>query len=447
MIDQAPGRSSKPWARAASAAFLLMVCLLPWMKHGFTLGGLEVVPSDLIFLVVMALWLAALAAGEMRLRFHPAFVLLALYFAAMAASLIVSADPRASAFKLLTQLYLLALPVMAFNFVETRAQAKKLILCWIAAATLVGAYGAATVLLFPLFGYDSFLREPLHNFGTLPPGFYPRIELTFEYPAMLANYLGVSLMLLLVAGAQGWVRRTTGAAAAGLMLLSAFFALTPGFGGILAMLFIWVWYRQRARHPRLAGFALLAAIGSIASEVLVAAVTPFLHPSAPFLIHVPGIATPLAPAVRLMVWTAAVHNFLASPLIGHGIGIDPVNVLFQPREGSKAFYVTDAHNLALGLAVQCGLLGLAALGAIVAVGIRQARAAAAQCQKNLLLFGLSIAWLSGLAIEGLVGSFEDARHLWVLFGLMLAAARLGGNARACGAQPLADGAAETSHSH
>ena len=30
-----------------------------------------------------------------------------------------------------------------------------------------------------------------------------------------------------------------------------------------------------------------------------------------------------------------------------------------------------------------------------------------------------------MAIQGLGGSFEDARHLWVLFGLLLAAERIG----------------------
>jgi len=35
-----------------------------------------------------------------------------------------------------------------------------------------------------------------------------------------------------------------------------------------------------------------------------------------------------------------------------------------------------------------------------------------------------LAFLVAFAYEGLGGSFEDARHLWVLFGLFLASGRL-----------------------
>jgi len=88
-----------------------------------------------------------------------------------------------------------------------------------------------------------------------------------------------------------------------------------------------------------------------------------------------------------------------------------------------AYPVTDAHNLILSIAAQCGIVGVAALVAIVWFVVRQARAAAIPRPPEPLLFALSIAWLSGFVIEGLVGSFEDARHLWILLGFILAASR------------------------
>jgi hypothetical protein len=38
--------------------------------------------------------------------------------------------------------------------------------------------------------------------------------------------------------------------------------------------------------------------------------------------------------------------------------------------------------------------------------------------------GLAIAWLGSFALQGLVGSFEHQRHLWILFGLILSARQL-----------------------
>ena len=412
-----------PLLQWAKCSFFLQLFFLAWMKRGVTIQGLEAFPTDLLFLVTMALWAAALVTRQARLRLHPAFLLLGLYFAALALSAIFSVDRQTSAFKLLTQIYLLMLPVLAFNLIRTLDDLKRAFAWWLAAAVAVGAYGVATVLLFPFFGYHSFLSGPLHHFGTLPPGFYPRIELTFEYPAMLANYLGVSLMFVLVAERLRWLGRTQAIACSTVILVSALFALTPGFGGVVAMLGLWIWYCQRETSPGLARLALAGVSGVTILEVLVAAVTPVLHPTAPFLIHVPGLAKPIAPAVRLMVWMAAARTFLASPIVGHGIGVDPVSVPFQSPEETMAYPVTDAHNLILSIAAQCGIVGVAALVAIVWFVIRQARAAATPRPPEPLLFALSIAWLSGFVIEGLVGSFEDARHLWILLGFILAVSR------------------------
>jgi O-antigen ligase len=415
-----PERVEKPLLHAARTAFFLMLCLLPWMKHGMTIRGLEAFPADLLFLVATTLWLAALAAGQTRLRLHPAFLTLALYFAAMADSAVFSVEPRTSAFKLFTQLYPLLLPVLAFNLVRNEADLHRAFIWWLAPAMALAVSGVATILLFPFFGYDSFLSGPLHHFGTLPPGPYPRIELTFEYPAMLANYLGVSLMLLILARRLRWLGARAAAAAGAAVVLSALFALTPGFGGILAMLALWIWYRLRGPRPALARLAFAATCLSAVLEVLVAAVTPILHPTAPFLIHVPGLPVPLAPAVRLLAWIAAAHNFLASPIWGHGIGVDAVSVLYQAPEDSAPGYVTDAHNFVLNIAAQCGIVGVLSVAAIVGFVARQAWRSGHK--SNPLLFGLSIAWLSGFAIEGLVGSFEDARHLWILLGLLFSVA-------------------------
>jgi O-antigen ligase len=341
--------------------------------------------------------------------------LLGLYFAAMAASAIGSTDPRASAVKLLIELYLLGLPVLSFNVVRTMPQLRCLVLAWTVAAAAVAATGVVTLLLFPVLGRHSILSVALHNFGTLPPGPYPRLELTFLYPAMLANYLGVALLLVLAAARIGWIRHSLATLAAAAILASAFFALTPGFGGILWMLAMWFWYCNRETRPGPARAACAAGWVIALLAVLASTASPIAESNPPFLIELPALSQPLAPSVRLLAWIDAARTFLSAPLLGQGIGTKAVDVSYFAG-GCGQGCVTDAHNMFLSIAAQSGALGLAALLAIVVFVAR-----GVSPRSEPLDFALSTAWIGGFAVEGLVGSFEDARHLWLLFGLVLCA--------------------------
>ncbi len=77
----------------------------------------------------------------------------------------------------------------------------------------------------------------------------------------------------------------------------------------------------------------------------------------------------------------------------------------------------------LSFAVQTGVVGLVAMLAIIAFVASKLKAPLARSPADVITFGLAIAWLSGFALQGLVGSFEDARHLWIIFGLLLTASR------------------------
>jgi hypothetical protein len=275
-------------------------------------------------------------------------------------------------------------------------------------------------LLFPILG-PAVLGGMLHNIGTLPPGNYPRLDLTFLFPAMLANYLSVSLMLLLIGEHLGWFSRRTALVIAPLIVIAAFFALTPGFGGLLFGLGTWIWLLHRDRHPLGARIALITGCVMALIGVILASVTPIMHSTAPFLIHLPGFP-PLAPSVRFLAWTEALQNFAASPAVGRGWGVDTVDVNYQ-ASGCGVGCVTDAHNTFLNVAVQSGTVGIAALGSLIWFVARPVITALRGLPTTVLLAGLAIAWLSGVAVQGLVGSFEDARHLWVMFGLILVASR------------------------
>lgn len=405
--------------RFAQFFYLIMVFLLGWMRTPVTIRGLEAFPMDAAYLAAALLALVALVRREISLRFHRVYWLLLAYFAALSLSLVSSADPQRTAFKLLTQLYLLSLPVLTFTLVRTMADIRRVFAWWLAGSAGVALLGVSTLLLFPVLGPASVLDGPLHHFGTLPPGPYPRLELTTQFPAMLAHYLGTSLMLLLIGERLGWLSRRLALVLGLAILISALFTLTPGLGGILFMLAAWFWYSARVRRPVLAWAALAAGITMPLVAVLLASVT-FFHPTAPFLIHIPGLPT-LAPAVRLMAWMEATQTFLEMPLTGIGLGLDSVSVyMLTPYCDLTAACVTDAHNTFLSIAAQSGVVGLAALLAIIWFVARQMKPPP-HSARDVLVFGLALAWISGMAVQGLVGSFEDSRHLWLFFGLLVSA--------------------------
>jgi O-antigen ligase len=103
--------------------------------------------------------------------------------------------------------------------------------------------------------------------------------------------------------------------------------------------------------------SLLLALTGAFLFVLAMTVTPVLHSTAPYLIHLPGIV--LTPSRRLMIWTDAVRNFVRHQLTGRGIGTDPVMVKYLDATGDLEIS-TDAHNVFLSIAVQRGVIGLAA---------------------------------------------------------------------------------------
>ena len=410
-------------ARLLRALFALFVFALGFMQPGFGLLGFEAIPADLVFLPLVAAWLVALIAGRAAFRWHRVYWLLLLYFGALAASALVSADPPRSAAKLVTEAYLLSLTVLASNLVRDADDLRLAARSWLAATAVIALVAAASLILFVAAPASPLLDYTRFHFGTLPPGEYPRFQLTFGNANMLCNYLTVSLALLLASAAAGWIRAPAFALMLGGIGLSAVFTISPGLGGIALLGATWLWLLLRARHTRAAGLALAAGIAAALLFVGATAVTPILHPTAPFLIHVPGLGM-LAPSGRLMVWIEAARTFVAHPLLGTGIGVDPVHVRYMDPSGNLQL-LTDAHNSYLSIAAQSGLVGLAALLVLIGYALRLTLPLRlAPGNPNAVRLALGLGFANALVYQGLGGSFEDARHLWVLLGLLLAASRI-----------------------
>ena len=401
-------------------SLILMIVSLPVMSVTFKVGRHYVIAADFLYLVTAALAGVALVRREAALRWHRAYWLLAFYFAAMALSVLFSDEPMRSAAKLATQAYLLSLPVLAYTLLGEEADLRRALTAWALAGGAVGVVGLVVLFLWTLQPGNPLVLAATHAKGTLAEGNYPRLDVSFTHAAMLGNYLTVAISILLVAGKRGWIDTRLRVGLLPAMIVTAFFSLTPGLAGLWLMLGLWYWLDWRGTRPALARAALAAGAVGAAPFLVAAALTPILHPTASFLITLPGIGT-LAPAARLLFWIDGWRNLVAHLPFGKGIGTDAIAVPFQNPSG-HLYTLTDAHNVYLSVGVQTGLPGLVALVLLISFVARSLLPLPRRLDRDAALpMGLGLAWLSGFAIQGLVGSFEDARFLWLLLGLFLVA--------------------------
>ncbi len=402
------GPATDAAGRLAFALVCAYAALLPLMGLADArLLGQQVALADWLFVPAALAAGASIFAGGWR-RLGPFELLLAGYLAAAVVSVALADDPAAGLPKLPKIAYLVTLAAVTRYVVCGRRRLEVLVAAWLAGATAAVALSLAGFVMF-YAGWDTQAENPfLHHYGTLPRGRYPRVRGLFWFVNMACNYLLVSLAIAWSRwhesgrGRHGWL-------VAGL-LFAALATVSPGVGGLalaLALLAVALPPPGRRRLAPVWRRTVLAA-GVTAALVMLAAV--LLYPGR------------LAPSGRLLTWEQALAGFLERPLVGNGLGAAPAHLGFrQPDAGWT--YLTDAHNVVLSVAFQMGLLGLAALGlvlwraagpAVVELWRSLRREAAGPPLARALAVAVIVAWL----YHGLSGSFEDARHLWLLLGLL-----------------------------
>lgn len=406
---------------AARSLFLLLVVLQVFAKARIGVGELGIIPADLLFLFVAGLFGIAVLTEKARLRFPPLLGAAFLYVAALGLSVAASPDLGQSLVKLASQVYLLGLALLAFHLFSDGEWLRRGLLTFAFTGAALGLAGVLTLVLFFVDAPTAWIDGPLHDLGTLPLGDYPRLELSFTHPAMLVSFLALSLICLLLADQLGWIGRRWMLAGAVVTSITALFALSPGLSGFLLLPALWLGLQRRKARSG----AILIALGIVAllAGTLLALPNPVPTEGA-------GL---FSPSVRLLAWQAALDVVAARPMLGTGLGVGPIALPFTMPDGTPVL-VTDAHNTFLNIAAQCGLVGLAGLLLLVAAIVRVGKPLAVEAlEAPMLRSALALALLCGLLAQGLVGSFEDARHLWITLGLLAAASSLSDQALARGA--------------
>ena len=408
-----------PLDKILKCSFFVLIFSLGFMQPSFLVVSYEVPYTDPIFLFVFLIWFFALLFRKAKLRFSFFYLPLVFYFLAVACSTIFSIEPKISFFKLSGEMYLIGLAVLTFNLVDSVEMTKKTILVWLAGTFAACFVSVLTLTLFYIDRTNPLLTFTLSHFGTLPPGNYARIRGSFQNANMLCDYLNVSLMFVLAAFRLDWINKRTFAIFLVFFAVAVFFTLSPGLGGIL--LCAGLWMRLIFQENNFSSLARISLVGGIASASVFFIMLLFLpnaNPLSPYYFNLPFFDRPVYPSERLLAWQGTLEAFWKEPVFGHGLGIDVINIRSIIASGN-IHIVSDAHQLWLSVAGQSGILGLAAILTVTIVFLRKTLPWTLGKEPiSVLRVCFGLAFLGAFIYQGLGGSYEDARHLWVLIGLI-----------------------------
>jgi O-antigen ligase len=401
----------------ASEWFLaLYIAVLPLMQWTlFDHFDSTVVVADAVFLAACCVFVVALLRGELTWRPGGFYLVLGFYAGVLFLSTLAAADRRASAGKLFVEAYVLAIAILTFNVVRSERTLKLVTQAWMVGTVLTVVAGIVGVVLFycRVRGAANIF---LSHYGTLLPGNYPRIRGLFLNMNMCCNYLSVSFLLLLAMRSVGWIGRSAAFILGAAIVIAAVFTFSPGLGGLALGTGLWFWadYRERGRGVA-ARNALLAGIIVAFAFVVSMLVSPPSLFGPDERLQLPH----LQPSGRLLCWQSALRTTWHHPWLGDGPGSLPASVDYLTASGEQQ-HLGDAHNTFLSIAAKDGMLGLAAFAALLIFLLRKMHLQTRGSPRTVLRTAVWIGLLQALVYQGLGGSWEHTRHIWVLIGLMAA---------------------------
>lgn len=363
------------------------------------------------------MWFVCVVSGRLNFKWHNFYWVLIAYFAAMAISAVFSENVRSSVLRLAVTAYLLGLAFLAINFVRDENDLKWMVRAWLYGSIIPLAVGVVSIALFYFDPENPLLKYTLYGYGSVPVGYYPRVNSTLVSASMFCNYLSVSVILLFVAKSREWIGKALFFTLLVTMTACAVFTISVGLGGFILSVCGWIWLAQRHLRPAIAKLSLASGVLIAAAFLIVSIFALQIYPGAPYSFKVHGVEAEFYPSARVLIWTEAFQTFLSDPITGKGLGQGVTYVMFPNTDGSTSL-LTDAHNTYLSVAAQSGIIGFAALLMLIFYVLWGKAVTDRPADGSYILNGLLIAFLSAFVYQGLLGSFEDTRYLWVLIGLI-----------------------------
>lgn len=414
--------------RSAWAAAVILIVLAATMKPFLFIANQRLSPPDILFPAAFALMLAAVAARQLRIQFDRSYVYFAAYFAAMLISSIFSVDPRTSYLRLAGEAYLIGLATLVIIQLDSETRLKHAVYAWLTGTAAAALVAFVTMTLFYFSPDNWLLAHTLYTFGAVPVINFPRISSTMISASMFCNYLTVGVAAAFLAKERSWIGERVFGCVIVVIILAALSTISIGIGGIALVVGICVYLTKVPTRPRLAQVSLALGIVIAAAFYMTSFAALRPHSTSPYSVNVPILGN-VQPSSRMLVWSSTLKTFSDDPLTGKGLGQPACAVSFENTDGSYSM-LTDAHNIYLSVAAQNGIVGLAAMIALCFYLWRLVRSSG-----DIAVKLLWAAFVSAFLYQGLVGAYEDARHLWILIGMLSAASKL----RRCPEQGLAHG--------
>jgi O-antigen ligase len=414
---------------------VLFVALLPSMwPLGTWLLGSYVYVADAVFLAACTAWLARILLGQVKVRKGWFYLPIGVYLAATVASAFGSIDPHASLRKLLLELYVLTICVVTYNIVRTPRVLGKVLIAWVVGTAITATASIAGAVLF-YAGVRHEMNPLIRGFGSLPPGNYARFSGLFLNFNMACNYLSISLLIVLAIWRIRWLRTPLFWLLLVMIAVSATLTVSPGLGGLVLGFCLWQWVDWREGRPFRAKLTLCGGSAGALAMCIATMISPTQ-------LAQEGIAKAIArhhlqPSSRLLCWEAAVRTVRQYPLLGEGTGL-PMQCPPYLRADGEVEYLLDAHNSYLNIAALKGIFGLAGFLTIAGWLLIRAGRWSLVSTYDVIVTTLAIAFVQGFLYQGLSGSLEHTRHLWVLAGLLMAAIEIKNYSPATGTAPDPD---------
>jgi putative inorganic carbon (hco3(-)) transporter len=400
--------------------FLVLVASLPIVRLlSLTVAGNVIPPADLLFLAAGAAWAVRIARERTWPVLSRHHVAILAYVGASFLAAVANGLPRFALVKLAGVAYLAGLAFLTSAMVDSPRMFRAAVAAWLVGTGIAVGVSVGGFVLFFLGMRDPAINIALGPFGSLPPGNYPRINGTFINPNMLCTYVMVSLLMLAASRRAGWFNPRLTRALTPATWLTAFATLSPGIGGVLLNAGLWRRFMDGSHRTWRSSIPL--ALGAMAAAVMVVSLA-VVPAGAGIANETPSFGRGyLGFGPRWIVWQSAARNFAAHPIVGNGPGSDPADAHIVVASG-RPQHLRDAHNLVLSIGAQLGVIGLAAFGALTAMLCHAAfRARRESAHAATFRFALGLAFANLVFYQGISGAFEDARHLWVLIGLIVAA--------------------------
>ena len=410
--------------KLAKVLFLLLVVSLPLVRpFNFTFRHTLIPFTDVLFVLCLSCWIISVIRRESPVYLDRLVIPLSIFLAVVCVSVVTSPDTARSLFKGLGIAYLATLALLTFQLIDNADFVKKVTTAWLLGTFVTLAAAFSGVVIFYLGFRSPETNYFLSHFGSLPAGNYPRIHALFANANMMCNFLNVSVMFALAAGYEKMLSKRTAIMLTVAIVLASILTFSPGIGGIFLSISGFaaaIWY---SRGRTAAAFA-SAFIGiSIAAAFLAAAAFSPAVDEGPQTVRIPFTSAAVEPSVRSVIWKETIKAIAERPFTGVGVGIDPINLRYTTVSGD-AQSLGDPHNIWLSVAGQMGIPGFVAFVFVIAAVMRKTSFAVGDLPLSYFHSAVSFALLGALLYQGLSGSFEESRHLWVLIGVVIAISRI-----------------------